>query len=102
MAPNATSSSANLPHLQIVDRLVEYPLVNNALGYANQGYAALKSSNSVITQTLDRAEKSFHLVVTATVVPVLTQLEQPSMFKNVSTNHSLHIILIYFFYHLFS
>lgn len=77
MAPNATSSSANLPHLQIVDRLVEYPLVNNALGYANQGYAALKSSNSVITQTLDRAEKSFHLVVTATVVPVLTQLEQP-------------------------
>ena len=80
MAPNASSSSA-LPHLAIVDKLNELPLVTSALGYANQRYAALKSSNGLVNATLDRAEKSLQLVVetvTPQVVPVLNKLEQPS------------------------
>ena len=76
MAPNA---QAALPHLQIVDKLVsEFPLVNTALDYANSRYVALKGSSTLVSSTLDRAEKSIQLVVTNGVVPVLHKLEQPS------------------------
>jgi len=92
MAPNASSSSSatvvsvplvqQLPHLQIVDRLVaQYPLVNSAWDYANARYTQLKSSSSLVNATLDRAEKSFEYVVSTAVVPVLNQLENPSKLK---------------------
>lgn len=81
MAPNAQSSSVlsagSLPHLAIVDKLSEYPIVNSAIGYANDRYAALKSSHHLVNSTLDRAEKSLQLVVNNGVVPVLNKLEQP-------------------------
>ena len=76
MAPNASSGS--LPHLQIVDKLTELPLVRSALGHANQRYAALKGSSRLVNATLDRAEQSLQLVVNTGVVPVLNKFEQPS------------------------
>lgn len=85
MAPNAQSSvsdvAASLPHLAIMDKLTEYPIVNSAIGYANDRYAALKSSHHLVNSTLDRAEKSLQLVVNNGVVPVLNKLEQPSKFS---------------------
>lgn len=83
MAPNASISdvpAGSLPHLAIMDKLTEYPIVNSAIGYANDRYAALKSSHHLVNSTLDRAEKSLQLVVNNGVVPVLNKLEQPSKY----------------------
>lgn len=77
MAPNAQSSAGSLPQLAIIDKLSEYPIVNSAIDYANNRYAALKSSHHLVNSTLDRAEKSLQLVVNNGVVPVLNKLEQP-------------------------
>lgn len=95
MAPNSTSTTTTgtstaapealnqqqgplLPHLQIVDRLVEFSLITSAWDYANQRYAALKSSSTLVNNTLGRAEGALQQLVFTTVTPVLNKIEQPS------------------------
>lgn len=63
--------------LEFVKRIQKLALVHSSVQLVEQSYAKLKSSNSLFTNTLDQAEKSFQLVANNVAYPVINQFESP-------------------------
>lgn len=70
----SSSPSSPMIHLDILDRLRQIQLVQQALEMAESSYVRIKSSNPVFDATLTHAESMANQLA----MPVINKLEQPS------------------------
>ena len=70
------SSPSMMIHLDIMDRLRQIQLIQQALEMAESSYSRIKQSNPMFDATLTQAESMANQLA----MPVINKLEQPSKF----------------------
>lgn len=71
----AATQQADLPQIQIINRVKNIPLVKSAIGYASGHYERIKGSNKLVNSTLVCAENSLNFVA-STAKPVAMSFER--------------------------
>ncbi|XP_060523670.1 lipid storage droplets surface-binding protein 1-like isoform X2 [Cylas formicarius] len=72
----AKKKSLNIPQLQSVNRITNFPIVETGLNYAENVYQKIKRSNSLFNWTLVQAETTLYAVVDS-AAPAVILLQRP-------------------------